>query len=68
MPNIGESSRKTFRQFLGNESELSRNADAKTQYTEFFQEMIETGHLEPVPENDHNLPFEKQFVMPHHAV
>ena len=68
LPDIGESSRKALRQFLVNENKLSRNADAQTQYTEFFQEMIETGHLEPVPESDHNLPPEKHFVMPHHAV
>ena len=53
---------------MGNENKLSQNADAQTQYTEFFREMIETGHLEPVPESDHNLPPEKHFVMPHHAV
>ena len=33
-----------------------------------FKKMIETGHLEPVPESDHNLPPEKHFVMPNHAV
>ena len=68
LPDIGESSRKALRLFLGNENKLSRYADAQTQYTEFFQEMIETGHLEPLPESDHNLPPEKHFVMPHHAV
>ena len=66
LPDTGESARKALTQFLGNENKLSRNADAQTQYTEFFQEMIETGHLEPVPESDHNLPHEKNFVMPHH--
>ena len=68
LPDIGESSRKALRQFLGNKNKLSRNAGDQTQYTEIFQEMIETGHLEPVPEGDHNLPYEKHFVMPHHAV
>ena len=63
----GESSRKTLRQFLGNEK-FSRNPDAQAQYTEFFQEMIETGHLGRVPKNDHNLSPDKHFVMPHHAV
>ena len=56
------------KRFLGNEDKFPRNADAQTQYTEFFQEVIETGHLEPVPEGNHNLPPEKHFVMPHHAV
>ena len=68
LPDIGESTRKALRQFLGIENKISRNADAQTQYTEFFQEMIETGHLEAVPESDHNLPPETYFVMPHHAV
>ena len=68
MPDIGESSRNALRQFLGNENKLSRNADAQTQNTEFFQEMIETIHLEPVSESDHNLPPKKHFVMLHHAV
>ena len=36
LPDIGESSRKALRHFLGNENKLSRNADAQTQYTEFF--------------------------------
>ena len=68
MPDIGESSRKALRQLLGNKNKPPRNADAQTQYAEFFQEMIETGHLEPVPESYHNSPPEKHFVMPHHAV
>ena len=68
LPDIGESSRTALRQFLGNENKLSRNADAQTQYTDFFQELIETGHLEPVPESDSKLPPEKHFVMSHHAV
>ena len=68
LPDIGESSQKALRQFLVNENKLSRNADAQTQYTEFFQEMIETRYLETVPESDHNLLPEKHFVMPHHAV
>ena len=52
LPDIGGSFRKAVRQFLGNENKLSRNAEAQTQYTKFFQEMIETGHLEPVPDSD----------------
>ena len=68
LPDIGETSRKALRQFLGNENKLSRNPDAQTQYTQFFQEMIETGHLELVPESDHDLPPEKHFVIAHHAV
>ena len=68
LPDFGESSRKALRQFLSNKNKPPRNADAQTQYAEFFQEMIETGHLEPVPESYHNSPTEKHFVMPHHAV
>ena len=68
LPDIEKSSRKAIKQFLGNENKLSRTADSQTQYTEFFQKMLETGHLEPVNESDHNLPPEKHFVMQHHAV
>ena len=63
LPDIGESSRNALRQFLGNENKLSQNPYAQIQY----QEMIETGHSETVPESDHNLPPVKHFLMPHHA-
>ena len=61
LPDIGESSRKAFTHFLGNENNFSRNPDADIHYTEFFQEVIATGHLEPVPESDNNLPPEKKL-------
>ena len=41
--------------------------DAQTRYRVLSRD-DGTGHLESVPESDHNLPPEKHFVLPTHAV
>ena len=39
-PDIGESSRKALRQFLGNENKLSRNLDAQNQFLISFKRLL----------------------------
>ena len=68
MPDIGHSARRALGQFRHNEDKLSKNENARKQYVDFFEEMIETGHLEKVPETENYLPAGKYYVMPHHAV
>ena len=68
LPDFGHSAGKAFRQFISNEKKLRQNLEAEDQYNDFFQEMIETGHIEKVPVSDQLLQFAKYFIMPHHAV
>ena len=68
VPDIGHSAKNALRQFIRNENKLKNNVIAKQQYHEFFQEMIDTGHIERVPPDEQHLEPGKYFVMPHHAV
>ena len=65
---IGHSAKYALRQFVRNENKLKNNVIAKQQYNEFFQEMIDTRHIERVLPDEQHLEPGKYFVMPHHAV
>ena len=68
VPDIGHSANNALIQFIRNENKLKNIVTAKQQYHEFFQELIDTGHIERVPPDQQHLESGKYFVMPHHAV
>ena len=65
---IGFSMKQAEQRFVSQERRLQRSPELAKQYSEFFKEFRDLGHLEVVPADQIHTPCSEHYYLPHHAV
>ena len=65
---LGNSKAQAIKRFLSIETKMTRNPVFRAKYDEFFQEFLDTGHMELVPPEEERILDAKSFYLPHHGV
>ncbi|XP_055542839.1 uncharacterized protein LOC129728426 [Wyeomyia smithii] len=67
-PALGDSLISATQRLKSMERKFKVNPEFKKLYRQFMTEYLELGHMERVPPEEVNIPVEKRFYFPHHAV
>ncbi|XP_062712504.1 uncharacterized protein LOC134289861 [Aedes albopictus] len=65
---LGESLATATQRLKAMERKFKADSDFEQQYRQFIREYLELGHMEPVPKEEIDIPVERRYYLPHHAV